>query len=151
MYPCLKITAWLIQYFSLTSNNQKWERWLLLISTLKQSIRYICKQAAILYILIQSTMKNYAHMILHFHTSFQHLKWFFESLGLFWVLWVKGPYLNWTTLTQVLCFIMINDKASSSKQINTGINLASCDSWFTTRFWIFTTEFFIIMSFFTTR
>ena len=27
----------------------------------------------------------------------------------------------------------------------TGFNLMSCDSWFTTRFWIFTTKFFIIM------
>ena len=32
-----------------------------------------------------------------------------------------------------------------------GFNLTSCDSQFTTRFFIFTTEFSVIMSLFTTR
>ena len=31
-----------------------------------------------------------------------------------------------------------------------GLELAARDSWFTTRFWIFMTEFFVIMSFFVT-
>ena len=35
--------------------------------------------------------------------------------------------------------------------VASGFDLMGRDSWFTTRFWIFTTEFFVIMSLFTTR
>ena len=57
-----------------------------------------------------------------------------------------------------LCFLSLPEWQSFfsswtqySAKLNAVFDLTGHDLWFTTRFWIFTTEFFAIMSIFTTR
>ena len=44
-----------------------------------------------------------------------------------------------------------SQKVSVNSRLKVGFNLRGHVLWFITRFWIFTTEFFVILSFFTTR
>ena len=71
--------------------------------------------------------------------SFEEVNQFYLSLKSYWY---RNRKIIW-------CLNVI--ALSNSYKYLTGLDLTVRDSWFTMRFWIFTTEFFVIAGLFTTR